>query len=607
MQADEPANTASSDGHSPAVSEDASSSALVEPTATSSAASVASSVLNASQPAAGLPLGLLTSVGNISISGATGSEPGSGTELSLGFNVDTLNLGGLHGLDLDMASILSHVSSMSPAAFSSAAIAGGLPQQPEALAEAAAAIQTAHTGAQAEPSRLLSSITRQPLLAQTAGSMSAPDSAMAPLGGEAIPSIPSSSDATVTATATAPSQSPTRALLASTLQIAAPVAQLQPDAPRSAGLAKPARPATSPVLQTPRPRPSRPPGAAVRPPGAGPTGAAPRPAPQRPGQPVGPPGTRPRPAGAAALAPTPGAMRPGARPASRPRPPVRPAQAGSPTSARPPVAGRPVLRPGMRPAVRAALSPGGTKSSPTLSQATTVGRPGPPSALPGTRPTALLPLSPSAVRPGPTPSSTAASGAIRVQRPPSPSLAVVNPLQYQDLSEAPDTVPAKLESEATDILPVDPDILATELTVDEERYLTELVVATCPPLIAPPKGFEPLYGLEGAFRSLCHGILPSNAEWSSLNILAVTWPQLEIEPTASRRLAQRDIPDVSSMSATDSMRPVEERRPPSSAIHLYRLHVHPPPAWDAGAKLRPIQPSLLPLCDLRMQQHWDEQ
>ncbi|KAJ2503992.1 hypothetical protein IWW47_002736, partial [Coemansia sp. RSA 2052] len=146
-----------------------------------------------------------------------------------------------------------------------------------------------------------------------------------------------------------------------------------------------------------------------------------------------------------------------------------------------------------------------------------------------------------------------------------------------------------------------------ESAADEEHYLTELVVATCPPLIAPPKGFEPLYGLEGAFRSLCHGILPSNAEWSSLNILAVTWPQLEIEPTASRRLAQRDIPDVSSMSATDSMRPVEERRPPSSAIHLYRLHVHPPPAWDAGARLRPIQPSLLPLCDLRMQQHWDEQ
>ncbi|KAJ2730305.1 hypothetical protein IW152_005340 [Coemansia sp. BCRC 34962] len=171
----------------------------------------------------------------------------------------------------------------------------------------------------------------------------------------------------------------------------------------------------------------------------------------------------------------------------------------------------------------------------------------------------------------------------------------------------PDSALAKPDLEAASLTPLPEGVSAIESAADEERYLTELVVATCPPLIAPPKGFEPLYGLEGAFRSLCHGILPSNAEWSSLNILAVTWPQLEIEPTTSRRLAQRDIPDVSSMSATDSMRPVEERRPPSSAIHLYRLHVHPPPAWDAGARLRPLQPSLLPLCDLRMQQHWDEQ
>ncbi|KAJ2822659.1 hypothetical protein FBU31_004525, partial [Coemansia sp. 'formosensis'] len=284
-----------------------------------------------------------------------------------------------------------------------------------------------------------------------------------------------------------------------------------------------------------------------------------------------------------------------------PRPLVRPAQPGAsgvPVATRPLVAGRPVMRPGMRPVARPTLSPGGSKLSPTSPQAPVVGRTGTLAPSPGSRPAVAL----SSVSP------TAVTGTVHPKRPPSPALASNSPSQRQGTSEAPDTVLAKPDSETTILSPSAENVSAIgSNTADEERYLTELVVATCPPLIAPPKGFEPLYGLEGAFRSLCHGILPSNAEWSSLNILAVTWPQLEIEPTASRRLAQRDIPDVSSMSATDSMRPVEERRPPSSTIHLYRLHVHPPPAWDAGARLRHIQPSLLPLCDLRMQQHWDEQ
>ncbi|KAJ1735319.1 hypothetical protein LPJ61_000605, partial [Coemansia biformis] len=141
----------------------------------------------------------------------------------------------------------------------------------------------------------------------------------------------------------------------------------------------------------------------------------------------------------------------------------------------------------------------------------------------------------------------------------------------------------------------------------EERYLTESVVVTSPGLVPPPHGFGPLYDLESTFRSLCHGISPANAEWSSLNILAVTWPQLEAAPAANRRLAQRDISDVSSMSVADSVRLFEERRPPSSAIHLFRLHVHPPPVWGADTNIAPIQPSLLPLCELRMQQQWDEQ
>ncbi|KAJ1932736.1 hypothetical protein EC988_009355, partial [Linderina pennispora] len=142
---------------------------------------------------------------------------------------------------------------------------------------------------------------------------------------------------------------------------------------------------------------------------------------------------------------------------------------------------------------------------------------------------------------------------------------------------------------------------------EEEQFLTESVEVVCPELMAPPKGFEPLTGLEGAFRSLCHGVAPTNAEWSSLNIVAVAWPQLEVAAAASRRLAQRDVADVSSMTASDSMRAVEQRRPPSSAIHLYRLHVHPPPAWDVTPQHTAIRPSLLPLCDLRMRQQWDEQ
>ncbi|KAJ2698814.1 hypothetical protein H4R19_005568, partial [Coemansia spiralis] len=61
------------------------------------------------------------------------------------------------------------------------------------------------------------------------------------------------------------------------------------------------------------------------------------------------------------------------------------------------------------------------------------------------------------------------------------------------------------------------------------------------------------------------------------------------------------------MSVADSVRSLEERRPPSSAIHLFRLHVNPPAAWGADTNVAPIQPSLLPLCELRMQQQWDEQ
>ncbi|KAJ2778219.1 hypothetical protein H4R18_004743 [Coemansia javaensis] len=141
----------------------------------------------------------------------------------------------------------------------------------------------------------------------------------------------------------------------------------------------------------------------------------------------------------------------------------------------------------------------------------------------------------------------------------------------------------------------------------EEHYLTESVLVACPEPVPPPQGFGPLYDLESTFRSLCHGVAPTNAEWSALNILAVTWPQLEVAPVANQRLEQRDISDVSNMTAADSVRALEERRPPSSAIHLYRLHAHPPAVWSTSTGSKPIQPSLQPLCDLRLRQQWDEQ
>ncbi|KAJ2871661.1 hypothetical protein GGH93_004643 [Coemansia aciculifera] len=629
-------NTKSSplEGYSPAGSDVVAPGASVDQAISSSATSVAPGIQDVSQPVTVLPSGLLDSVGNISISGAVNQSGGgstSGTETNLGFNVDALNLEsipGLNGLAFDLASIYSQVSGLSTAAF-----ANSLPQSSEVPPGAITAAPAQHAGTLAETSRLSaapfdfyavpSPIASQPLLTQSVGYASAarpPSGEIAsPIQTGAVPGIVMVSDSL-----------PARVAHTTTPQVTGPLGMT-----RSAGPVKTVRPATSPVLLTTRPRPSRPlvspqptaphatrplistdvalptsasASAAVARPAAGPTGA-PRPAPPRPGQAAGPPGARPRPATATPM-PASGAMRPGARPTPRPRPLVRPAQPGVPgvpgipVATRPPVAGRPVLRPGMRPVVRPTLSPGGTKLSPTSPQAPAVGRSGPLAASPGSRPAAPL----SSVSP------TAATGAIRPQRPLSPSLTTNNLSQRQATSEIPDSALARPDSETAilspqieNVLAVESNFSAIEAVADEERYLTELVVATCPPLIAPPKGFEPLYGLEGAFRSLCHGILPSNAEWSSLNILAVTWPQLEIEPTTSRRLAQRDIPDVSSMSATDSMRPVEERRPPSSAIHLYRLHVHPPPAWDAGARLRPIQPSLLPLCDLRMQQHWDEQ
>lgn len=289
----------------------------------------------------------------------------------------------------------------------------------------------------------------------------------------------------------------------------------------------------------------------VRPPPA--TGTAKgnpvRPRPLRPTVRARPPSTTPNPA-----------VRPSVRPGAvnRPRPPIRPGT-GQPAIRPSAPVGRPAPRPGVRPV--ATRSPGTTK------------------------PAAALSRSPPPVNP--TQSSTS-NTAIRLK-------------QQQQQQQS-------LLSTATDPTA---ELNKTEDEEEgEEHFLTESVEVKCPPLVHPPQGFETLYGLEEAFRSLCHGVSPTNAEWSSLNILAVTWPQLEIAPAASRRRpAERDISDIINMSTTDSMGWSERQllRPPSSTIHLYRLHAHPPPAWDTGSRLKAIQPSLLPLCDLRMQQGLNEQ
>ncbi|KAJ2676169.1 hypothetical protein GGI25_003675 [Coemansia spiralis] len=429
---------------------------------------------------------------------------------------------------------------------------------------------------------------------------------------------------------------------------------------RPANTARPVRPAASIVgssmpssVPAARPRPMRPlnaPGAAASIPGrpslqsAGgplasvrpstPTGAAGTARPSVPRTTQGPQnGARPRPAPqmATAAAPGPNATRPATRPAARPRPSVRPALPGAqPATVRSPVPGRPPaprpggVRPGVRPTSVAASGPGSPRASssavrPNSSGSVSINT----SATLGTK-----------VQPPATPISPisqAPSSALASMQSPSIVEARNTPSQKQQQSptlQAPSNMNSTLaptgasatamvtqsaeeqqnqQSAASEATALEPGAIAESAVSEEERYLTETVTVVCPPLIAPSSGLELLYSLAGAFRSLCHGVAPTNAEWSSLNVLAVAWPQLEIAPTAGRRLAQRDISDVSSMTAVDSMRLFEARRPPSSAIHLYRLHAHPPSTWDVGLKLCPIQPSLLPLCDLRMQQQWDEQ
>ncbi|KAJ2699296.1 hypothetical protein FB645_005357 [Coemansia sp. IMI 203386] len=361
-----------------------------------------------------------------------------------------------------------------------------------------------------------------------------------------------------------------------------------------------------------RPRPPRP-----APNGNGtPLTPQPRPAPGqglspgRPGMPTSA-GTRPpslRPPAAGVVRPRPGQgqvpvspVRPGMRPVARPRPPVRPPQQGPPQqgAARPQM--RPAARPAMRPALSAPVSAAGAQlaSSPGTGQGlakSPVSSGHAPLSAPVissiARPAAAA--APAALTTVPARTVNSASSAANGNTEDRPAAGLVN----GDGASAQRRAPQPLSATSSTGKAAADD--------DDEQFLTESVVVTAPAPLAAACSLESLYGLDGTFRSLSHGFAPTYAEWSTLNVLAATWPQLETTTTgAGRRLAQRDIPDVSSMTAADSARATAERRPASAAIRLFRLHVQPPASWDAGSRLRPMAPSLLPLCDLRMQQQWD--
>ncbi|KAJ1906734.1 hypothetical protein LPJ81_001187 [Coemansia sp. IMI 209127] len=548
-----------------------------------SEADAAPSSSSAAQTEAVLPFDLSTSIESINISGSSG-EPAStsqhsgtgvdtsaslSTDLMLNFNVDTLNLdnlSGLSGLDFDVSNLLTQASDEPATAVSSSASVGSLP---ELLQIASPATVTAAS---------LPNATK-PVTTTTPPPASKPPAASN--GGLAVSPIQQQQRSSASSSSSADPTTTDNKLT--------PVRPVNPQRPVQASN-------TSPSAV--RPRPARPPGstpsAATHPPLSRPPPAlgAGRPPAARAPQTV-PTGARPRPPQVNASSVASAGARPVARPGVRPRIIVRPTQSGAQQpSVRSPTAGRPP--PSQRPAVRPAARPPAASGSATPQR--------PPSAATVVKTDSLRPQQPEDSSPALT--STAEAQQDQPQKPQSPSR---DGTSTSDKSAAAPTkgpspeVPASAAD--TDAVEDGPNTAAEE----EHCYLTESVTVTCPALIAPPKGLELLYSLTGAFRSLCHGVSPTNAEWSSLNVLAVAWPQLEVAPTAGCRLAQRDVSDVSSMTAADSMRSFEARRPPSSTIHLYRLHVHPPHVWDVGTKAHSIQPSLLPLCDLRMQQQWDEQ
>ncbi|KAJ2186641.1 hypothetical protein EV181_003196, partial [Coemansia sp. RSA 532] len=543
---------------------------------------------------------MLSSAAAVAASSVAAKTSGNTEELmpglGLDFNVDSLNLdslSGLAGLDFDVANLLRQVSGSTTSSLSANAIIGSTGRELDMLGDpinapiSAPSILSADSSDQTVSRGVSAMSISTPTMGGTQSSAGMPSESNSAL---ALHSSSSNSSVTPT-TATTSEAALTASVTPRPLAQSTATTALQPSPPRPGvaralsqgqAQARAARPlANTNPLQV-RPRAVRPGGTPVqgRPPALNPAAAAvPRPGAARPVQ----PGARPRPPPGG----SPTTPRPGMRPISRPRPPMRPVAPGTGAAVRPPAGNRPMVRPGARPQPRAPGSGVPSKSPTTPTRPT----------MPGGK----LPLQAPATRPRPQVASLpVASGAAS----PPLSAGSTQPLSASSTHEADATEPTA--NDGTAVAPLESGDMNESVEPEEEQYLTESITVTCPTLMAAPQGFGSLYGLEGTFRSLCHGVAPTNAEWSSLNILAVTWPQLEVAAADSGRLAQRDISDVSSMTVADSVRTIEERRPPSAAIHLYRLHVHPPPSWGADATPTPIQPSLLPLCDMRMRQQWDE-
>ncbi|KAJ2649433.1 hypothetical protein IWW40_003104 [Coemansia sp. RSA 1250] len=519
-----------------------------------------------------------TSVLSAAASSAAAKVSAASNAEDLEFNVDSLNLdsiSGLAGLDFDVANLLKQVSGSATTSLPADAILKGTEFSPLGSSStsntpisAVAAIGNEAPTSSGDAAASAKTLTKKaPSSAQpgTSAALATQANVTAPLNTDVTPRQQAGS----MKTGISPDTSPLHTAPSASRPPGQPTATSQSPRPSVArgppAHARPARPLANPNVNQARPRPARPMGTPTQGrPLVGPNAAqgGPRPGTMRPAQ----MGARPRPpAGASPTTP-----RPGVRPVTRPRPLVRPT---APPGARSPVGNRPIMRPGVRPVAR-----------PPSRSPVTPARP----AAPGAK------ISSPAVRPRP---ATAPS--------PLPSTLGSAPLPAPTSSSQGDD---STEPKAENSTPPQPEKTAETAFVSElELIQEEECLVTSPAQVAPPKGFGALYEVESTFRSLCHGIAPANAEWSSLNILAVSWPQLEVAAAGTQRLAQRDISDVSQMTAADNVRVIEEQRPPSSTIHLYHLHVQPPAAWNSDMEPTSIQPSLLPLCDLRMRQQWDEQ
>ncbi|KAJ2448622.1 hypothetical protein EV183_005340 [Coemansia sp. RSA 2336] len=563
--------------------EDSAASSVATSSSTPAASTEATTV-NA-QADEGVPFAVSTteSVLDTSVLSAAASSAGAKVSTAsnaddLEFNVDSLNLdsiSGLAGLDFDVANLLKQVSGSVTTSLSADAVLKGTGISPLGSSStgnmpisAPAAIGSemlTSSGDAAASAKALAKKTSSSAQPGTGAPFAARPNVTAPLSADAT----AKQQASPNKPGISPDISPSHTASSASRPLGQPAGTSQSPRPSVARgpptHARPTRPPTNPNVNQARPRPARPAGTPTQGrPLAGPNAAqgGPRPGTVRPAQ----MGARPRPPAGAPLT----APRPGVRPGARPRPLVRPT---APPGARSPVGNRPVMRPGVRPVAR---PPSRSPVAPA--------RP----VAPGAK------ASSPAVRPRPAPA-------------PSPSPATLGAASLPPLASSPqgnDSTEPKTDN-STPSLPE--KAAEASFVADPEPVQEEECMVTSPAQVAPPKGFGALYEVESTFRSLCHGIAPANAEWSSLNVLAVSWPQLEVAAAGTQRLAQRDISDVSRMTAADNVRVIEEQRPPSSTIHLYHLHVQPPAAWSSDMDPTSIQPSLLPLCDLRMRQQWDEQ